>query len=1077
MKKCTLFTLGLGLLLTCSNIGFSATVPTDTPIALVSGETTSCDGITGTGTLTISTTDAVLNDASTFGTLQFVSSADFTGFTGALSFTSSNIDLNSNSLSVTTISAGSVTADSVTTYDTTSAIINTGAAQAVLTLTGGSSYHARIGNSDGTNSDIQVVMTGTSTRNLYSRQYYTGGTNVTGGTFGLLATSNDEAVDMFGSGAISLNGVTFNAQNGRTYSFSNDVTISGAINLRMQGASTMNFSGAVSGSGSINVPYDGGSVIFSGSAKTYTGKTVIGTLTNAWANASATATLRIDGDNFIPTGTTLEMGGAYGGSILNLNGFNQTVANLSGKGTLKTSTDGASTLTVASGTVSADMTLEKNTTLKIANGSHFLSTHGAGTLDFAGGNILITDALDAGTMVIQNDTTISNAPALWGKTVLSGIDFTNPKNITVYKADTNELNAKNDDSVFPNSTTMSFAGLFEVTETTQLSFMKNFDDQGVVWVTPVNEDGTLGTRQVLIQSTLGTSADTGTILYNGGDTSSWNDVFVAETTLNAGRYIFEVRGGQGGGGVGPNYSTNALGIGVKSGANSTLETFIADYQALTITDGLLAGISTIKAVSPQNVSVASNIQIADGKTLTFDAGAGGSMNLTGNISGNGSNLVLNGTGDGAKFSVGGSNTYTGTTTVNVPTLSIASIKPFGTGTITFEQETDVNFDFSSSELVASPWQLGTIVATNMQTSTIPDSLTRTSTASYTGTSPGETTTRVYLSSTLSTNEDFTMYFGKAYDDAAYLKVTDLTDDSLSSVVINHIQWDAFAKGSYNFLEGHLYALDLRVYNGSGGAGPTSEQYGMPTGTGFGASVTGFNADGNANDSFKQMNFDADGFLAGSALHASTFVTFDGNMVLNQNVSFNASNIDGVVFNGTFSGAGALTLKNGAFNVKSSANTVGGLSIENATYALSKTAGGMTIDGDLSIVDSTLNVNLTDWTPADTAAFIKFSGDQTAQNSNLVFNLDGLTFTDPTISVALFENTSGTLLPDEFWEGFRFSILNSDYIGQLKSDANMLYITFGTNDSLPEPSAYILFLLGLLGLSRLRFRRKGFMLLR
>ena len=65
------------------------------------------DGLTGSGNLTLTTTDYTAGDAATYGTYQFNTGANTTSFTGGLVLNGANMDLNGNALTVSGITTGS----------------------------------------------------------------------------------------------------------------------------------------------------------------------------------------------------------------------------------------------------------------------------------------------------------------------------------------------------------------------------------------------------------------------------------------------------------------------------------------------------------------------------------------------------------------------------------------------------------------------------------------------------------------------------------------------------------------------------------------------------------------------------------------------------------------------------------------------------------------------------------------------------------------------------------------------------------------------------------------------------------
>lgn len=162
----------------------------------------------------------------------------------------------------------------------------------------------------------------------------------------------------------------------------------------------------------------------------------------------------------------------------------------------------------------------------------------------------------------------------------------------------------------------------------------------------------------------------GNQLINDG---TWNNAMVATTTLAAGEHTFEVRFGQGGGGVGPNGGWT-LGLGIDTQGRNTLNP--GDFVALTDPgDG-----SRLK----YNDGGTADYTVANAMTLNVDTeiyvrqfGGG----ITGNIGGAGG---INKTGNG-KLTLAGTNNYAGATNIAAGTLQIGnggSTGSLGAGDVT-----------------------------------------------------------------------------------------------------------------------------------------------------------------------------------------------------------------------------------------------------------------------------------------------------------------------------------------------------------------------------------------------------------
>ncbi|MBQ6108355.1 MAG: PEP-CTERM sorting domain-containing protein, partial [Thermoguttaceae bacterium] len=299
-------------------------------------------------------------------------------------------------------------------------------------------------------------------------------------------------------------------------------------------------------------------------------------------------------------------------------------------------------------------------------------------------------------------------------------------------------------------------------------------------------------------------------------------------------------------------------------------------------------------------------------------------------------------------------------------------------------------------------------------------------------------------------------------------VTDLTDDSLSKVVIDHGAYNSAAFGTFDFLEGHHYAIDLRVYNGGGGAGPYNiSGSGIPSGIGIGASLEGF-TDGVGNDSFVTPYFDETGALLGSPLRgANQTNVFPQDIVLNQGASFDASQAN-VQFDGQISGPGALTLKNGSYTLTHEGNSVGDFTLENATYDASKTNGVMQVAGDLTLTDSAISLSLNGLESDEGWSLFSVAdgGTVTMNGTSWTFNYDGV----PEMGVNSIKLIDVENLPENFWESATLAITNPNVLGYVALDANGAYLVFGDSTALPEPAAWLLLLFGAAGLGIVRSRK-------
>jgi fibronectin-binding autotransporter adhesin len=263
---------------------------------------------------------------------------------------------------------------------------------------------------------IDSMLTGTGTLTkadlgtlvLNGNNAYTGGTNIQAGTLRISSDANLGAANgslTIGSGTLETTGTTASARS---------VALTGAATLLTDPGTTLTLSGPLAGSGSL-MKAGSGTLLLQG-ADTHTGGTEIsaGTLKAGAAQAlSAASTYAVDN-----------------GAVLDLNGFQQTVAALSNAGTVSLNGAPGTALTVAGsyaglgGTVQLHTALggdgsatdrlvvqgdtSGTTTLKVVNvgGPGAQTVNGIKVVDVAGES--------AGTFALQGDYAIDGEQAVVG---------------------------------------------------------------------------------------------------------------------------------------------------------------------------------------------------------------------------------------------------------------------------------------------------------------------------------------------------------------------------------------------------------------------------------------------------------------------------------------------------------------------------------------------------------------------------------------------------------------------------------------------------------------------------------------
>ena len=298
------------------------------------------------------------------------------------------------------------------------------------------------------------------------------------------------------------------------------------------------------------------------------------------------------------------------------------------------------------------------------NGAAVLSVNGFNTYSGA-------TTINAGTMRVVA------APGLLEGRVNGGFDLTTPNPATSTQLTTRYANIVDSGSAYPNTggawadnTTFIYSGsinnpnAFNVTYT----FAENFDDSVQLKI------------------------DGNTLLFDG----SYNNPTLATYTLTPGLHAFELRLGEGGGGVGPSnapWLNNGIGFGYDPlGQNQQIA---ANYSIMTD-----PGDGSLFISSPPNaLSTASDFTVNAGGTLDLNnftatiaslSGSGSvllgdgslrtgasnaSTTFSGIISGATGTLIKLGTG---AFTLSGNNTYAGTTTISAGTLQVGAGGTSGT---------------------------------------------------------------------------------------------------------------------------------------------------------------------------------------------------------------------------------------------------------------------------------------------------------------------------------------------------------------------------------------------------------------
>ncbi len=437
------------------------------------------------------------------------------------------------------------------------------------------------------------------------------------------------------------------------------VTVNSANNYTFGG-------GAIGGTGSLTK--SGSSTLILNSANTYAG----GTNLNG-------GTIRLGVNNALPSSGNVTF---QSGATIDLNGRNQTLGAVSGVGGGVTNSSGsASVITVASGSLggfgaggitqdNGVISLVKTTpgTLVVNNANTF-----TGGTTISDGTLTVTNngSLGAGAVTIGNGATLDFGGQaglfLGGVTGNGNTGTANPNTYVVSSpaplANSNVNNGSLPTAI-PFDTTAVYTGYINNTTGSNQTwaFAESFDD-----FVQIKVNGQ-------------------TILQDG----TWNNAVRAAAVLNPGLNSFELRLGQGGGGVGPTNSSwmsgTNLGVGVDYdntdgapiGFSVTTPGVGSNYQALP-TDSGNGNVFVSSVVD----NFANNIVVTGNATLNvgYSIGGAGSVNV-GQIDIGANTLNITGQA-GLATLTNGSITATGTNfTAGNATFNTATGMTFNPGSIT-----------------------------------------------------------------------------------------------------------------------------------------------------------------------------------------------------------------------------------------------------------------------------------------------------------------------------------------------------------------------------------------------------------
>jgi len=557
---------------------------------------------------------------------------------------------------------------------------------------------------------VALTVNGSGTFRLSGANTYSGTTTLVAGSLHL---NNDSAI---GTGTFLIQGGTLDSTSGSAKSLSTNnaqnwngnFAFAGSNDLNLgSGAVTMNATrtvtvtagnltvgGAISGSPFGLTKSGAGTLVLSG-ANTYSGTTTASAGTLALGNVNALQNTTLDTGTsgsqavtFTVAGTnTYLLGGLLGADALDI-----------GSNTISVGANNANT--AYNGILSGTGGLTKNgagsLTLSVANTYSGTTALNAGTLLLGNNSALGTSTLRLGTSGVTSiftlastdatDRTISNALAGIGGSSWSGtfgqaaggtgnLTFTHASNVSLNNA-SRTLEVHNT-TTFSSAFTSSGSIIKQGAGT--LVLLGNNTSTGA---TTINA----GTLQLGNGGTSGALSTSSAITNNGALVFNRSDTLAQGTNFNAviGGTGLVVKNGSGtlilsGANTyegGTTLNTGTLTIGNASGAGTGAITQANGSSLLRIsTTGTLSN-----AMSIYNVAATESATLSGTITVhnaTFDVETGDTLTLSGGVGGTGG-VTKNGTGT---LVLSGSNTYTGTTTVNAGILEAANANALGANAV------------------------------------------------------------------------------------------------------------------------------------------------------------------------------------------------------------------------------------------------------------------------------------------------------------------------------------------------------------------------------------------------------------
>ena len=575
---------------------------------------------------------------------------------------------NSNALPGTNLIFGRDLTNTVTLdmngYNATVAALN-GGTNAVVTIVSGNSgststltagnnnasstFQGRIRNTTGT---VSLKKIGTGTLALTGTNTYSGGTTVSGGVLQINSDAQLGTVPASPATNLTLNGgLLMNNGAGVTLNATRNISLGangGYIDATTASPYIVSIpfaiNGQISGVGGLGIAWDGGTVILNGH-NTYEGATTVGTTAiQYWNNPGAMPTLKLGSSNALP-GTNLIFGtGLNITATLDMNGFDATVAALSGNSCAivdMLSSGGTGTLSV--GNQDASSTFQG----RIMNNTGMigLTKIGAGTLTLSGIN-----SYDGPTQLNGGTLSVGSSAALDG---MSTIHFGGGT------------------LQYTGANTFDYSNHFSVADNQQ--YRVDTNGQNVTWATALTSSGGSLTK-----------IGAGTLTLTGSNT------YTQGTTLSGGQLTVNQSQGLGSGTVTLTGSDADHPVALNDAlANSTL----------AVGDLTLNGFSTL--------GLQSNASIQSTGAITIN-GVGNTIALGGNAWNSGTSTLLFGTslefGSGAAISLTGATLNNQTLNLGDSTSIGRTTYSFGSNSNSlFLQSSTVLFDLVWNGATNNQW--------------------------------------------------------------------------------------------------------------------------------------------------------------------------------------------------------------------------------------------------------------------------------------------------------------------------------------------------------------------------------------